>query len=466
MRLQFNLNAKWTLLLLAPVAVACADGNAKDGPVTGVGGTSAAGGGPAAGGTNPGAGGMTVDPSAGGAGPGAGGAAPGAGGAAPGAGGGPMGNCMPSSTPLDPTGFPTCPMCMDRPARCIPKSLVESIAPDQVAQLAACDDTTVCVPDVLIQTMGNYDPPVCTSISGAVGRCLSDCIGAVASLGTFLPQDTCPDGEKCAPCADPRTGESTGACTLACDTGPQEPNVTFERCCSDDSGICVPPDIVDETQASALAQGTCGADTLCAPEVFADSSFTPAKCTSVAGAEGRCISTCVDLVAREQELLPQDTCADDELCAPCTDPRTGELTAACTLGGDMPTEEPVIFDSECCAGTGLCVPTEAVPERYSSLLPPETCAQSEGEGWVCAPKVKLEDLDAPLPKCQVLLAGLPVPEGDPNQFGACIPQCIADSQIAGNPLLALGLAQSDCQAGWVCAPCINPLDSTRTGACD
>jgi hypothetical protein len=134
----------------------------------------------------------------------------------------------------------------------------------------------------------------------------------------------------------------------------------------------------------------------------------------------------------------------------------------------------VVFDDECCGSTGLCVPSSAVPERYLSLLPPDSCADSSPAGWVCAPKLKLNDLSARLPECQVLILGLPVLPPDPNAVGACIPQCIADQQIAGNPLTALGLAQSDCPMGQLCAPCVNPVGTPdpvtgmppRTGACD
>jgi hypothetical protein len=320
---------------------------------------------------------------------------------------------------------------------------------------------------VLITTLGKYDPPDCASIGGGAGRCLSECIGAVANLGSFLPQGTCAAGEKCAPCSDPRTGADTGACSLQCDTGPKEPAVLFAKCCSDQSGLCVPPDIVDATQAKALAQDTCTAGNLCAPAKFADPTFRPKVCDSVGGAEGRCLSKCVSLVSKNASLLPAGGCAADELCAPCTDPRTAELTGACSLNGDAPTKPPVVFDKQCCAGTGLCVPKTAVPAQFATMVPVDNCAgDGGGADWVCAPTIKLNDINAKFPKCQVLLAGLPVPAGDPNQFGGCVPKCIADAQIAANPLTGLGLAQSDCQAGWMCAPCVNPLDQKRTGACD
>lgn len=360
-----------------------------------------------------------------------------------------------ASQGLDPSQFPECPMCMGRAAHCLGKDLVNTVAADQLENLAECDSDNVCVPDVLIQTLGNYDPPVCESLEGAAGRCLSTCIGRIAGIASFLPQDNCGDDELCAPCVDPRTGEDTGACNLGCDTGPHEPSVVFDRCCDDDSGICVPPEILDERQAKALAQGPCDSGKVCAPELLSEADYIPPTCESVAGAEGRCLSTCVGLVQKESALLPQDTCDADQLCAPCYDPRTGEETGACTINGDEATEDAVVFDTECCGTTGLCVPGAAVPDQFVGLLPQDAC-DAEGADWVCAPKVKLNDLEAALPSCT---AGT-------GNAGACVPECIADKQIAEDASRSSWFSQDTCDAGWTCAPCEDPSSGTKTGACE
>jgi hypothetical protein len=420
------------------------------------------GGGPTAGGAP--IGGTSGAPSSGGSG------ALGTGGGSP----GDASACAPTGPMIDLSTFTECPTCVGKAAHCVPTTLVQATAPGQVSQLTPCTSpdagaaATLCVPDVLIKTLGKYDPPDCASIGGGAGRCLSECIGAVANLGSFLPKATCADGEKCAPCSDPRTGADTGACSLQCDVGPTEPKVLFAKCCSDQSGLCVPPDIVDPTQAKALAQDSCSAGNLCAPAKFADPTFHPQVCTSVGGAEGRCLSKCVSLVAKNESLLPAGGCAANELCAPCTDPRTGELTGACSLNGDAPTKPPVLFDKECCGTTGLCVPKSAVPAEFATLVPVDNCAgDGGGADWVCAPKIKLNDINARFPECIVMLLGLEVPVGDPNHFGACIPKCIADAQISSNPLTGLGIAQSNCQPGWMCAPCVNPTaGNAPTGACE
>lgn len=56
------------------------------------------------------------------------------------------------------------------------------------------------------------------------------------------------------------------------------------------------------------------------------------KCKSINGAEGRCTSACVPIVAEQAAILPKDVCTGNDLCAPCFDPRTGDDTLACRKG--------------------------------------------------------------------------------------------------------------------------------------
>ena len=72
----------------------------------------------------------------------------------------------------------------------------------------------VCAPTVFI-TDPNYVPPSCLTDSiifgGDPGACVPDClIGGFEGL--LLGQSTCADGETCAPCTDPISGDPTGAC--------------------------------------------------------------------------------------------------------------------------------------------------------------------------------------------------------------------------------------------------------------
>src|SRR5688500_3648112 len=48
------------------------------------------------------------------------------------------GACAPRAG-LDPTTLKECPTCVGKPAHCLAKSVVMSVAPDQIAQLAPCN---------------------------------------------------------------------------------------------------------------------------------------------------------------------------------------------------------------------------------------------------------------------------------------------------------------------------------------
>ena len=44
----------------------------------------------------------------------------------------------------------------------------------------------------------------------------------------------------------------------------------------------------------------------------------------IAGAEGRCLSTCLPAIASEAELLPQSVCPTGTRCAPCYNPTAAD----------------------------------------------------------------------------------------------------------------------------------------------
>src|SRR5262249_33449932 len=142
--------------------------------------------------------------------------------------------------------------------------------------LAKCDEVnSVCVPDVFIKTGGLYKPQACNSIGGP-GVCLSLCVPQVAEKAALLPQDVCPDSEKCVPCINPLDKTTTHACDLdgqckdqivdaaqdstPIESGPPEcphkgPPVvdpsTLPACqCGD--GHCVPATLVPPAMASKL----------------------------------------------------------------------------------------------------------------------------------------------------------------------------------------------------------------------
>ncbi len=231
---------------------------------------------------------------------------------------------------LDPSSLPSCEgfdTC-----RCLPSSL---IPPDNLDDLADCDANNKCVPDLLIETGGNFIPETCESIAGAEGRCLATCLPAVADQADLLPQSTCAAGERCAPCYDPFDATETGACRQSCDPGPTEDPVTFTRCCGD-RGSCIPAGAIPPDDAENLDADTCGANLLCVPDGLADGTFMALSCStslisSIFGSAyepGACLPDC--LPATDNFSIRQDGCPDGFKCAPCLDPLNGgDPTGAC-----------------------------------------------------------------------------------------------------------------------------------------
>lgn len=242
----------------------------------------------------------------------------------------------------DPELFPTCPteVCGGG-AHCVPSAALPA---DQLDLLADCDGSSKCVPDILIKTNGNFIPPTCRSVNNAEGRCLSSCLPDVAAQSALLPVDTCLADERCVPCYDPVTGESTGACEQSCDTGPVEPPVSFVSCCAEEGGgTCLPIALVGEESAARLDAEECAAlgqaGTVCVPNVLYAAHaqgqlYNPDECETGffaqffgASAEGACLPLCIPEVS-DQFGLSQSNCVDGFQCVPCTD-QNGANTGAC-----------------------------------------------------------------------------------------------------------------------------------------
>jgi hypothetical protein len=363
-------------------------------------------------------------------------------------------DCVPGEPPIPVTSLPVCELCPD--ARCVPDFALDD---DQRSQLLPCSESSTCVPELFIETNGNFTLEKCTSVQGAEGRCLSVCVPAVANQSAVLPQDVCEDGWLCAPCYDPVSGADTGACTQGCDTGPTEEPVAFPECC-DGLGACVPSELVSPEQAGQLGVDSCTGDgVLCAPRELADPSFQPEQCDSVGGAEGRCLPECLPDIGAQSGVLPQAMCPDGHLCAPCYDPTTGEDTQACRINGDAPVNPPFAFP-ECCGSLGLCVPAELVPEEQRQHLDDNGCSSGE----LCAPKVFIEDPDYQPGPCTAQMPGFPLLCLTPSDAGAgvCLPACLPALRNFPGSLLCRG----NCPAEWKCAPCEDPISGGSTGACD
>jgi hypothetical protein len=346
---------------------------------------------------------------------------------------------------LEPGLLPVCPGCAGA-ARCVPRQLIAERAPDMVERLAACNDQAVCLPDPVITSMGFYAPETCRSLNEAEGRCLSECLPAVASQRDILPQAGCGEFERCVPCFDPLSGEPSGACEMPCDPGPREPEPRlFPRCC-EEAGLCVPSALVPAEMRGLLGRDGCESeDALCAPEALTEADARPVTCSSLAGAEGRCLAACLPPIAERADELPQSACATGEVCAPCFDPFTGEETSACRVRGDAPTQSPVLF-ATCCGGLGACVPPALVDGQEAAMLSADSCA---GAGELCVPRAFTDRAYVP-PSCRSI--------GDAE--GRCLPACLLEGLAQG-----ASLPQATCQSGELCAPCYNPQDGAPTGAC-
>jgi hypothetical protein len=404
----------------------------------------------------------------------------GMGGMATGGGGGMEPDCPHMGDPIiDPAAFEECtPSCGG--AHCVPEALVPADTQDQLAPCTTNGGDGFCTPDKFIETGGNIIPDTCVSVGGAEGRCLSECLPDIAAQAVLLPQSTCDDGERCAPCFDPFTEEDTGACGLSCDPGPTEPPLTIEcpyegeplidpavlpECDPACGGAhCLPADFVSPAEQALLAPCPGG---FCAPDTLIESGGQgiPPTCTSVAGAEGRCLSTCIPDIAAQAQFLPQDTCAAGEVCAPCYDPTADDPTlptGACELACDAAVDPPVTLtcpwtgppvldpatlpDCSPTCGGAHCLDASLVPMSLQSQL--DTCS-----GGFCVPDPLIETGGnyAP-PTCTAFPST--------SAEGRCLSECLPDIQAQ-----LADLQQDICPSGERCAPCTDPFDGTDTGAC-
>jgi hypothetical protein len=261
----------------------------------------------------------------------------------------------------------------------------------------------------------------------------------------------------------------TGSSTLCMGAMPMIPSTPLSACTADHcSGAhCVSmaeiPMGADVTQLAKCSDGV-----YCTPDdyVATQGKFLVKSCTSLEGAEGRCISTCVPQVATQIDQLPKDVCMDTERCAPCYNPIDGTDTKACTQGCDTGPTKPAVTFAKCgiyamdstMTPRGLCVPKSLVPMDLQSI-PQDTCKTDE----LCAPTEKVKDLNYNFPQCTPTSLGGGL--GMANMAGqkaGCVPAYLTGTS-AGL------LLQDGCMAGYLCAPCTNPLSTPTanapTGAC-
>jgi hypothetical protein len=401
----------------------------------------------------------------------------------------------------DPSTLSGSGCCSAGPSHCVASS---AIPPGIVNSFVPCNDGgggDLCVPDSIIQKGSEYVPTTCMTkilTFDLQGVCLSKCITLVSGnpdVGV-LKTETCGQGELCVPCMDPLTMQPTGACTisnLVCGgdagtmptpdaggvtcpyTGPPLVDPTmFPQCSPTCSGAhCVPSALVpaaDQAQlASCMSNGMPG---FCAPDTFiaSDGNSVPTTCTSIAGSEGRCLSTCLPAVAALSQLLPQDVCPAGEKCSPCFNPTAANPmapTGACSLACDRPAKPPTILtcpwtgppvldpttlpacDNGGCAGAH-CLPAAEVPASVQSQL--AACNSNTG---FCAPDEIISTGDNFVP-----------PTCDPFPGSGAPGRCLSDCLPSVQTKAAAGtIVPSSCSAGNYCVPCNDPFTGAATGAC-
>jgi hypothetical protein len=342
------------------------------------------------------------------------------------------------------------PTCCQGAGHCLPSTLIPEAQRAQLGRDSCSASSALCAPDAF--TEPGFRPPVCTvSAYGAEGRCLPSCLPRIAEQLSRLARDGCQEGNVCAPCFDPLTGSPTPSCAQGGDPGPSRPPVVFGTCC-DSRARCVPDALVPAAQRAQLEQASCaGAQELCVPSAIASvANFVPATCmVSAFRVEGRCLSTCLPDVARRAEQLREDGCGQAHACVPCYDPVNGESTGACSFGNDGSAGPPVLL-ATCCGGLGRCAPRVLVPAEQASALGPDSC--DPGADLLCvAPDEALEN-PAFVPRaCE-----------DPTTHaeGRCLPGCLPAVQRR-----AEFLQRAACDAGYLCAPCFDPVSGADTGAC-
>lgn len=270
-------------------------------------------------------------------------------------------------------------------------------------------------------------------------------------------------------------GGGGGSCTNGPPPAPMDPSGLPTCCAMGQSGAahCVPNAKVPQNVASQLQACTGGA---CVPDPFIrNPSLVPAACKSLGGADGVCLSVCVPQVAQYASLLPQDSCAADEKCAPCISPLDKKPTGACDIGKNGNTGGSCSNDPPPKAGdAGGAPPPDVCPHVGPPVLDPATLPSCDPAGGAhCLDKALVPmAMQSQLATCPT---GLCVPDEFIKTGGNFIPAtCRAVNDSEGRclheaiPQVASQksqLTRSTCAAFEYCVPCFSPLDSMSTGAC-
>jgi hypothetical protein len=269
-------------------------------------------------------------------------------------------------------------------------------------------------------------------------------------------------------------GGGGGQCSTGPALTPMDP-ATLPSCgtavCADSPNAhCVSADKVPSNIGAQLAKCSDGSS-YCVPDAQIKSGgAAPPHCKSLNAADGVCLSVCVPQVKQYETLLPQDSCATDERCAPCINPLNMMPSGACDIGkaqscdggNNPPANNPTPPPPACpyvgpplvdvsklpsCGGGAHCVAATLVPPAMASQL----AACVAPNSGLCAPDNFIQAAGNFIPKT---CASLDAAEG--RCLNVVIPQVKAE---------VAQLTQDVCTVDEKCVPCFSPLDGKPTGAC-
>lgn len=236
--------------------------------------------------------------------------------------------------------------------------------------------------------------------------------------------------------------------------------------CGRGAGKCVPPN-KKVSKAIADQLEPCDGGGSCIPMQFLKANTEPLKkCTSFGKAEGVCVKRIVPTVEK-LTFLPQDSCAPDERCTPCSNPLSGKVTGICDIGkpatkpadqckqepgpkAKCPHEGPPVLDVTKltpCGQSGMhCLPKDVVPDEFVDLVGP--CSDPSS---LCVPDKFIAANGQLIPKTCTSIGA---------SEGRCLHQEIP--QVAQ---LARFLPADTCEAEERCVPCYDPLTGDKLPSC-
>lgn len=305
-------------------------------------------------------------------------------------------------------------------------------------------------------------------------RTLVVTVGVASLVGLFACEKVDPYGDL----SEDVTFETTETAPLCPGSMAGMSDPTILTACTGTKGSkgrCVPKLLLG-TLADTFEKASCKESQVCLPEkLVTDGSKVKLKtCTGIGNAEGRCFWPLAKEILSKYDLLKRgtgDQCDDEQVCAPCSNPLTGQETGICSLGGPpspqckkdggeeddgaggiaaklkCPLDEPILEAENLppldCGSNMACVDKSLVGAQADKL---RACAKG-----VCAPLKALVRAGNFIPKTCRSLAGA---EGRCANVG--IPMIGEQKAL---------LPQAECDPDERCAPCFDPRTADDTQAC-